>query len=76
MASGRLARRAAGQVQALTKAPDLSEQAYRAGSITLTNVLDIDARMLAHKKVRTSIACQHELRELRHHWRKSKKVRT
>jgi NodT family efflux transporter outer membrane factor (OMF) lipoprotein len=34
------------QVQALTKARDLSEQAYRAGSITLTDVLDADTQLL------------------------------
>jgi len=34
------------QVQALTKARDLSEQAYRAGSITLTDVLDADRDLL------------------------------
>jgi len=34
------------QVQALTKARDLSEQAYRAGSITLTDVLNADTQLL------------------------------
>ncbi|MGO4214310.1 TolC family protein [Terriglobus sp. YAF25] len=34
------------QVQALTKARDLSQQAYRAGSITLTDVLDADRQLL------------------------------
>jgi NodT family efflux transporter outer membrane factor (OMF) lipoprotein len=34
------------QVEALTKARDLSEQAYRAGSITLTDVLDADSQLL------------------------------
>lgn len=34
------------QVGALTKARDLSEQAYRAGSITLTDVLDADSQLL------------------------------
>ncbi len=34
------------QIQALTKARDLSEQAYRAGSITLTDVLDADSQLL------------------------------
>jgi outer membrane protein TolC len=34
------------QVQALTTARDLSEQAYRAGSITLTDVLDADRELL------------------------------
>jgi len=34
------------QVQALVKARDLSEQAYRAGSITLTDVLDADSQLL------------------------------
>lgn len=35
------------QVDALVKARDLSEQAYRAGSITLTDVLDADRQLLA-----------------------------
>jgi NodT family efflux transporter outer membrane factor (OMF) lipoprotein len=35
------------QVEALVKARDLSEQAYRAGSITLTDVLDADRQLLA-----------------------------
>jgi NodT family efflux transporter outer membrane factor (OMF) lipoprotein len=34
------------QVQSLLKARDLSEQAYRAGSITLTDVLDADRQLL------------------------------
>jgi len=34
------------EVQALTKARDLSQQAYRAGSITLTDVLDADRQLL------------------------------
>ena len=34
------------QVQALVKVRDLSEQAYRAGSITLTDVLDADRELL------------------------------
>jgi len=34
------------QVDALVKARDLSEQAYRSGSITLTDVLDADGRLL------------------------------
>jgi NodT family efflux transporter outer membrane factor (OMF) lipoprotein len=34
------------QVEALLKARDLSEQAYRAGSITLTDVLDADSQLL------------------------------
>jgi outer membrane protein TolC len=34
------------QVEALTKARNLSEQAYRAGSITLTDVLDADRQLL------------------------------
>jgi NodT family efflux transporter outer membrane factor (OMF) lipoprotein len=34
------------QVQALIKARDLSEQAYRAGSITLTDVLNADSQLL------------------------------
>jgi outer membrane protein TolC len=34
------------QVQALVRARDLSEQAYRAGSITLTDVLDADSQLL------------------------------
>jgi NodT family efflux transporter outer membrane factor (OMF) lipoprotein len=34
------------QIMALTKARDLSEQAYRAGSITLTDVLDADSQLL------------------------------
>ncbi|MEK4035455.1 TolC family protein [Methylocystis sp. IM3] len=35
------------EVKALTKARDLSEQAYRAGSITLTDVLDADRQLLS-----------------------------
>jgi len=35
------------QVDALVKARDLSEQAYRAGSITLTDVLDADRQLLS-----------------------------
>lgn len=35
------------EVQALTKARDLSQEAYRAGSITLTDVLDADRQLLA-----------------------------
>jgi outer membrane protein TolC len=35
------------QVQELVQARDLSEQAYRAGSITLTDVLDADRQLLA-----------------------------
>jgi NodT family efflux transporter outer membrane factor (OMF) lipoprotein len=35
------------QVQSLVRARDLSEQAYRAGSITLTDVLDTDRQLLA-----------------------------
>jgi NodT family efflux transporter outer membrane factor (OMF) lipoprotein len=35
------------QVDALVKARDLSEQAYKAGSITLTDVLDADSQLLA-----------------------------
>jgi NodT family efflux transporter outer membrane factor (OMF) lipoprotein len=35
------------QVQSLVRARDLSEQAYRAGSITLTDVLDADRQLLA-----------------------------
>jgi outer membrane protein TolC len=35
------------QVEALVQARDLSEQAYRAGSITLTDVLDADRQLLA-----------------------------
>jgi NodT family efflux transporter outer membrane factor (OMF) lipoprotein len=34
------------QVDALVRARDLSEQAYRAGSITLTDVLDADSQLL------------------------------
>ncbi len=34
------------EVDALTKARDLSEKAYRAGSITLTDVLDADRQLL------------------------------
>ncbi|WP_321882860.1 efflux transporter outer membrane subunit [Paraburkholderia bannensis] len=34
------------EVEALTKARDLSEKAYRAGSITLTDVLDADRQLL------------------------------
>jgi NodT family efflux transporter outer membrane factor (OMF) lipoprotein len=34
------------QVQSLTKARDLSEMSYRAGSITLTDVLDADRQLL------------------------------
>jgi outer membrane protein TolC len=35
------------QVEALMKARDLSEQAYRAGSITLTDVLNADSQLLS-----------------------------
>jgi outer membrane protein TolC len=35
-----------GEVQALMKARDLSEQSYKAGSITLTDVLDADRLLL------------------------------
>lgn len=35
------------EVQSLTRARDLSQQAYRAGSITLTDVLDADRQLLA-----------------------------
>src|SRR6202035_5820389 len=35
-----------GQVKSLISARDLSEQAYRAGSITLTDVLDADRDLL------------------------------
>jgi outer membrane protein TolC len=35
------------QVDALVKARNLSEQAYRAGSITLTDVLDADSQLLS-----------------------------
>ncbi len=35
------------QVNALVRARDLSEQAYRAGSITLTDVLDADRQLLS-----------------------------
>lgn len=35
------------EVQSLTRARDLSEEAYRAGSITLTDVLDADRQLLA-----------------------------
>ncbi len=35
------------EVQSLVKARDLAEQAYRAGSITLTDVLDADRQLLA-----------------------------
>jgi len=35
------------QVDSLLKARDLSEQAYRAGSITLTDVLDADRQLLS-----------------------------
>jgi outer membrane protein TolC len=34
------------EVQSLVKARDLAEQAYRAGSITLTDVLDADRQLL------------------------------
>jgi NodT family efflux transporter outer membrane factor (OMF) lipoprotein len=34
------------QVQSLTRARDLSQEAYRAGSITLTDVLDADRQLL------------------------------
>ncbi|RAR67915.1 NodT family efflux transporter outer membrane factor (OMF) lipoprotein [Paraburkholderia unamae] len=37
------------QIEALTKSRDLSEQAYRAGSITLTDVLDADSQLLSAK---------------------------
>ena len=36
-----------GEVDSLVKARDLAEQAYRAGSITLTDVLDADRQLLA-----------------------------
>lgn len=36
-----------GEVTALVKARDLSEQSYKAGSITLTDVLDADRQLLA-----------------------------
>jgi outer membrane protein TolC len=35
-----------GEVQSLTRARDLSQDAYRAGSITLTDVLDADRQLL------------------------------
>ena len=35
------------EVQSLTRARELSEEAYRAGSITLTDVLDADRQSLA-----------------------------
>ena len=35
-----------GEVQSLTRARDLSQEAYRAGSITLTDVLDADRELL------------------------------
>jgi len=35
-----------GEVDALVHSRDLSEQAYRAGSITLTDVLDADRQLL------------------------------
>ena len=38
-----------GQVESLTKARDLSELAYRAGSITLTDVLDADRDLLVSR---------------------------
>jgi len=34
------------EVQSLTKARDLSQEAYRAGSIALTDVLDADRELL------------------------------
>jgi outer membrane protein TolC len=34
------------EVQSLTRARDLSQEAYRAGSITLTDVLDADRQLL------------------------------
>ena len=34
------------EVQSLTRARDLSQEAYRAGSITLTDVLDADRELL------------------------------
>lgn len=37
------------QTDALVKARDLSEQAYRAGSITLTDVLDADSQLLTSR---------------------------
>ena len=37
------------EVVALTRARDLSERAYRAGSITLTDVLDADRQLLASR---------------------------
>ncbi len=36
-----------GEVDSLVKARDLAEQAYRAGSITLTDVLDADRQLLS-----------------------------
>jgi outer membrane protein TolC len=36
-----------GEVKSLTRARDLSQEAYRAGSITLTDVLDADRELLA-----------------------------
>jgi NodT family efflux transporter outer membrane factor (OMF) lipoprotein len=38
------------QVDSLLKARDLSEQAYRAGSITLTDVLDADRQLLSARE--------------------------
>jgi outer membrane protein TolC len=35
------------EVQSLTRAHDLSQQEYKAGSITLTDVLDADRQLLA-----------------------------
>lgn len=50
----------AAQVQALTKARELSEQAYRAGSISLTDVLSANAELLVARdqldSERTAIA--------------------
>ena len=42
------------EVDSLVKARDLSEQAYRAGSITLTDVLDADSQLLTARDVADS----------------------
>jgi outer membrane protein TolC len=36
-----------GEVEALTRARDLSDRAYQAGAITLTDVLDADRQLLS-----------------------------
>lgn len=38
------------ETEALTRARDLSQEAYRAGSITLTDVLDADRQLLTAQR--------------------------